>query len=102
MFEDMMGKLQAIQQQMEEAKKKLDSIIVNAEAGGGAVKVTMTANRQVKSITISEELHKGDKEELEEILSVAMNRALAEAEKVHEAQMRDSASGMLPGIGGMF
>jgi DNA-binding YbaB/EbfC family protein len=102
MLEDMMGKLGDMQQRMEEAKKKLDAILVNAEAGGGAVKVTITANKEIKNITISEELHKGDREELEELLTVAMNRALAEAEKVHESEMRNTASGMLPGMEGLF
>jgi DNA-binding YbaB/EbfC family protein len=102
MFGDMMGKLQEMQQRMEESKKKLDSMTVTAEAGSGAVKVNMTGNRQVKEISISDELHKGDKEELEELLTVAMNRALAEAEKLHESEMKDSASGMLPGLEGMF
>lgn len=102
MFGDMMGRLQEMQQRMEESKKKLDAMTVTADAGGGAVKVTMTGNRQVKSISINDELHKGDKEELEELLAVAMNRALAEAEKLHESEMRSSASGMLPGLENMF
>lgn len=97
MFEDMMGKLQ---KQMEESKKRLDSIIVEADAGGGAVKVKMTGNREVKSITISDELHKGDKEELEELLTVAVNRAHALAEKAHEDEMRGAAGGILPGFPG--
>lgn len=97
MFEDMMGKLQ---KQMEESKKRLDSIIVEADAGGGQVKVKMTGNREVKSIMISEELHKGDKEELEDLLAVAFNRALALAEKAHEEEMRGAAGGLLPGFPG--
>ena len=102
MFGDMMGKLQEMQQKMEESKKKLDSITLEAEAGGGAVKVTITGNREIKNISISEELHKGDKEELEEVLAVAVNRALAEANNVHESEMRNSASGLFPGMPGMF
>jgi nucleoid-associated protein EbfC len=98
MFEDMMGKLQ---QQMEESKKRLDSVIVEADAGGGAVKVKMTGNREVKSVWISDELHKGDKEELEDLLSVAFNRALALADKAHEEEMRGAAGGLLPGFPGI-
>lgn len=98
----MMGKLNEMQQRMEETKKKLDVMIVEAEAGSGAVKVKINGNRQVKSITISEELHRSDKEELEELLTVALNRGLAEAEKLHESEMKNSASGMLPGLDGLF
>lgn len=96
-----MGKLQEMQQRMEETKRRLDAINVEAEAGNGAVKITVTANRTVKNISINEELHKGDKEELEDLLVVAMNRALAEAERVNENEMRNAASGMLPGFPGM-
>jgi nucleoid-associated protein EbfC len=101
MLDDMMGKLQEMQQRMEETKRRLDAINVEAEAGNGAVKITVTANRTVKNISINEELHKGDKEELEDLLVVAMNRALAEAERVNENEMRNAASGMLPGFPGM-
>ena len=38
----------------------------------------------------------GDKEELEEQICVALNRAVEKAEQVHENEMKAVAGGMLP------
>lgn len=101
MFEDMMGKFQEMKLKVEESKKRLDTITIDAEAGGGAVKVTISGNKEIRKIDINEELFKGDKEELEEILVVAVNRAIQQAEKVHEAEMQGATKGILPNLPGM-
>ncbi len=102
MLGDMMGKFQEMRLKMEESKKRLDTITVEAEAGGGAVKVTITGNREIKKIAIKEDLFKGDKEELEEVLIVAINRAIEQAEKVNAAEMQGAAQGILPNIPGLM
>jgi DNA-binding YbaB/EbfC family protein len=100
MFGNMMEKLQQMQQKMEESKKRLDNITVEGEAGSGAVKVEFTGNRKLKSIVIQHALlNPESKEELEDLIAVAVNRGLEQAERVWEAEMKNSASGMLPGIG---
>ncbi len=99
MFGDMMGKLRDMQQKTEEVKKRLDTISVVAEVEGGLVKVICTANRKITSIEINQELiDKRDKEELEELTLMAVNRALDKAEKVAETEMQGVAKGMLPGF----
>jgi len=99
MLGDMMKQLQ---QQVEEAKKRLDTITVDAEAGNGAVKITCTGNREIKTIDISQDLLSSDKEELEDLLIVAMNRVLEKANNVHESEMQGTAKGMLPGMPDLF
>ena len=99
MFGDMMGKLQEMQQKTEETKKRLDSVHVEATAEDGMVKVISTANRKITSIEISQELVEGDKEQLEDLVMLAVNRALEKAEKVSESEISDVAKGMLPGMG---
>jgi DNA-binding YbaB/EbfC family protein len=99
MFGDMMGKLQEMKQKTEETKKRLDTISVDAEVENGLVKVVCNGNRKITSITISDELIKeGDKEQIEELTSLAINRALEKAEKVAEAEMVGVAKGMIPGF----
>ena len=44
-------------------------------------------------------IKEGDKEQIEDLCILAINRALEQAEKVYEAEMKDIAKGMLPGIG---
>ena len=97
---DMMGKMQEMKQKSEEVKKRLDTISVHGDAENGLVKVVSTANRKISSIEISKELIKdGDKEQIEDLTLLAVNRALEKAEKVAEAEMAGVAKGMLPGLG---
>lgn len=96
MFGDMPGMLQAMKQKMEDAKKRMDLVSVEAEIEGGAIKVIATANREIKSISISDDLKNGDKEELEDLLTVAVNRALVKAEQVHNTEMASLTHGIIP------
>ena len=72
MFGDMMGmmgKLKETQQKIEEAKARLNHVLVDEIAADGSVKVTITANREIKSIQINEALLE-DKEALEDYLII--------------------------------
>ncbi len=97
MFGDLMGKMK---EQMEEMKVKLEGIEVCGEAEGGLVKVTANGNRKILNISVSDQLV-GDKEAIEELVLVAVNRALEEAEKVNANEMQGVAAGMLPGMGNL-
>lgn len=95
---DMMGKLQEMKQKTEEIKAKLDTTILKVDGAGGDIKIEINGNRQIKKLEIASALQHGDKEELEEQLLVALNRALEKAEAVNESEMKSVAAGMLPGI----
>lgn len=100
MFGDMMGKLQEMQQQTEKIKKRLDTISVEGEAENGLIKVVATANKKITSITIDDRLmSEGDKEQIEDLMMVAINKAIEKAENVSNAEMAGAAKGMLPGFG---
>ena len=101
MFGDLQGMMKDMQARMDESKKQLDEVIVNGEAGG--IKVSCTANRKLTDISIDPELiASGDAEGLEDIMLTAVNRALEEAERVHENAMKSTASGILPNLSGLF
>jgi DNA-binding YbaB/EbfC family protein len=100
MFGDLFSKLQEAQQKMQEGKQKLESVILDGEAGNGLVKVSVTGNREVKTISIDNQLMAPDrKEELEDLLITALNRALSNAEQAYEDEMKGLAGGMLGGLG---
>ncbi|RPE13700.1 YbaB/EbfC family nucleoid-associated protein [Chitinophaga lutea] len=100
MFGDLFGKLQEAQQKMSDTKERLKNITVAGEAGNGAVKVVVTGNREVQSLEVAPELLSADKkEELEDLLITALNRALKNAENTWEAEMKNVAGGMLGGMG---
>lgn len=100
---DMLGKLQEMKKTMEEIKNRLDHVSVEGEAGEGNVRVVMTGNRVVKSVSIHDRMLQPDrKEELEELLELAVNRAGEKAQSVSEAEMRAAGKGLLPNIPGLF
>ena len=92
----MMQKLQEMQKQIEESKKKLNTIKVE-ETIEGKVKIVANANRVIESIDVLE--HQSmEKEELEDYLILAINKVIEKAGNVHDAEMANSAKGMLPGM----
>jgi nucleoid-associated protein EbfC len=96
----MFGKLNALKQQIEEIKSRLDTIAVEAEAGNNKVRVECSANRHIQNIFISQEWFKTcEREELEDLLVSAVNKALEKAKSVEETELRSVAGGMLPGMG---
>ncbi len=97
---DIMGKLEEAKKNVEEARKKLDHVLIDAEAGNGFVKVSVTGNRKLKNLEIAEEAMK-DKEMLEDYLMIALNKALDEAGKMQETELKKAATDALPNIPGL-
>lgn len=102
MFGDLMGKLGEMKQRMEDMKTRMDNITVTGEAGSGLVKATVTGNRKLVNLQIAPELLKEqDAEAIEDLVTVAVNRALEQAEKIAEAESNAMGKDMLPGFPGM-
>ena len=100
MFEGLMGKLGDMKSKMEEVKTRLSSVTVKGESSDGQVSVVMDGNKVVKDVIVSYELVTTDKEELQDMIVQATNRAIEQAEKMYEAEMAASAKNFLPGFGG--
>jgi DNA-binding YbaB/EbfC family protein len=96
---EMMGKLKEAQQKIEETKIRLNTVLIDGDAGNGLVKVTVTANSNVKSISIAEELT--DKDEIEDYLIIALNNALQKATQISELELAEAAKDGMPNIPGM-
>jgi DNA-binding YbaB/EbfC family protein len=99
----MLGKLADIQRKTEEIKSRLSAITVEGEAASGDVKVIMDANKKIKDIFIAEGLlFPEKKEELQDYLVIAFEKALGNAETVSATEMKQLMSNMMPGLGGLF
>jgi len=96
----MMGKIQETQQKIEETKKRLNSVFVDEQSSDGLLKVTMTANRELKSITVDDALLE-DKEQLEDYLVLVINKALDKATSVNEAELGAVTKEGMPDIPGL-
>lgn len=103
MFGNMIGKLKEAQGLMEETKARMESIYVNAEAENGMVKVIMNANKKLKEINIDNSLMSiSEKERLEELLAVAINKAMEKADKIFESEMQGMSKGLFPSFPFLF
>jgi len=96
----MMGKLQETQKKIEETKKRLDTVLVDEQSTDGLMKVTLTANREIKSLNIDDSLLE-DKEQLEDYLVLVLNKAIAKATSVNEAELGAVAKDGMPNIPGL-
>lgn len=96
----MMGKLKETQQKVEETKIRLNTVLVDEQSNEGLLKVTLTANRTIKSITIDDTLLE-DKEQLEDYLILTLNKAIEKATQVNETELAAVAKDGMPNIPGM-
>jgi DNA-binding YbaB/EbfC family protein len=103
MFGDMMGmmgKLKETQQKVEETKIRLNTVLIDEKSNDDKLKVTITANREIKSIEIDDELL-ADKEQLEDYLILVLNKAIKRATDVNELELAAVAKEGMPNIPGM-
>ena len=71
---DMFGKIQEMQSKMQEAQEGLNDVVVEAEAGGGMVKVKANGNKQIVSIEMDKDVvDPEDKEMLEDLIVAGVN-----------------------------
>src|SRR5690554_2935090 len=90
----MMGKLQETQKKVEETKQRLNTVLIDEQTADGLLKITVTANREVKNLEISEE-------QLEDNLVLTLNKALTRAGAINEAELAAVAKDGMPNIPGM-
>jgi nucleoid-associated protein EbfC len=97
MFGNLFGDFE---QKQAELDAKTSAIVVEATVGG--IKVAANGKREIVNITILDPSVLADKEQLEDELVVAINRALNEAGDKAAVEMEKSMSDMLPpGFGGL-
>jgi nucleoid-associated protein EbfC len=98
---------QQMQAEMAKAQEQLKNETVEASAGGGMVKVTMTGDMQLREITISPEaIDPEDPDLLQDMVTAAVNEALRSAQELAASRMGGITGGLggaggLPGLPGM-
>ncbi len=96
----MMQKLKETQQKVEETKKRLDAVLIDETSNDKKLKVTVTANSNIKSISI-DNLLLSDADELEDYLILTLNKALEKAKKINEHELANVAKSGMPNIPGL-
>ena len=96
---------QQMQAEMAKAQEELKNEIVEASAGGGTVKVTMTGDLKLREITIAPEaIDPEEPELLQDMVTAAVNEALRSAQELASSRLGGIAGlggGGVPGLPGM-
>jgi len=97
-LQQMLSRLRQVQ---EDLQRQVNSVAVEASAGGGMVTVKMNGQKQVLDIKIEAEVFASkDQEMLQDLLRAAVNEASRRVDEELANQMKNLAGGM-PGIAGL-
>ena len=102
-MQQLLKQAQKMQQDMMEAQEALKDETVEASAGGGMVKVTVTGDLDIKSITIDPQaVDPEDVELLQDMVLAAVSEGLRSAQELAASKMGGIAGGLgglgLPGL----
>jgi hypothetical protein len=103
MFGDMMGmmnKLKETKEKVEATKERLKTVLIDEQSSDGLLKITITAARDIKNISIADELLE-DKEQLEDYLVLTLNKAIKRASDVNDTELAAVAKDGMPDIPGL-
>jgi nucleoid-associated protein EbfC len=97
-MQQLLKQAQKMQQDMAQAQEALKDETVDASAGGGMVKVTVTGDLEVKSITIDPQaVDPEDVELLQDMVLAAVNEGMRSAQELAASKM----GGIAGGLGGL-
>ena len=95
----LMRQARKIEKAMEEAKEKLADVVVEADAGGGLVKVEMNGRYAVRRLAIDPKALE-DRAMLEDLVTAAVNAAVEKARAAADAAVEKATGGVkVPGMG---
>jgi DNA-binding YbaB/EbfC family protein len=93
--------LTQFRQMQENLQKQVESVHVEASAGGGMVTVKMNGQKQLTEIRIDPEIFGGkDQELLQDLVRAAVNEAARRVDEELTSQMK-SLTGGIPGMAGL-
>lgn len=96
----MMKEAKKVQERIAKLQEELESKIVEASAGGGAVQVKVNGKQQLVEIKISKEaVDPEDIEMLEDMIMAAVNEGLKSAQEMVSEEMAKITGGLnIPGL----
>ena len=96
----MLNQARELKSKLDKAQKELSSTIVEADAGKGAVKVTINGQQKIQSIKISPTVIDPAKAELlEDLVLKAVTEAIAKSQKLAAQHLKGLTGGLkIPGL----
>ena len=101
---DMLKKVQKMQEDMANLQAELDEREYTATSGGGMITVTVNGKHEITELKINPDaIDPEEPEMLEDLITVAVNEAISTASKTSEEEMGALTGGLnIPGMPGMF
>jgi hypothetical protein len=98
----LMRQARKLEKAMADAKEKLGEVSVEAESGGGLVKVTMNGRCEVTRLAVDPKIvDPAEKAMLEDLVAAAVNAAVEKARAAADEHMNKATGGIkIPGISG--
>ena len=93
-FNDMLQKAKQMQQKMKEAQDEIKNIKVEGVSGGDLVKVILTGDYELKSISISESAKKESQEIINDLIIAAYNNAKENLKKKSSEEISKITGGI--------
>ena len=92
---DMMKQMGGVQARLADMQKRLESLVLEGQSGGGLVKVKMTGKGMVTGLDIDASLLKPDEKAIvEDLLIAALADAKGKAETAAAAEMKNVTGGL--------
>ena len=91
----LMQQAQKMQKDMKKAQEEVGNMVFTSKQE--LVEVEMDGNKNVKKVVISKEIEKDDIEALEDMILIAMNDVISQADKAMENKL-GRYSNMMPGL----
>ena len=102
MFDNLMNNLFSnAKNQLEEQKKIFDDKYIEFISSEQNIKIKLNANGRIIDISLSEKIL-DDKEELEDLLVVNLNKAIEKAQKFREKELEEMKKNIMPDINDIF
>ena len=93
-FNDMLQKAKQMQEKMKKAQDDIKNIQVEGGSGGNLVKVTLSGDYEIKSISISEAAKKESQEIINDLIIAAYNNAKENLKKKSSEELSKITGGI--------
>ena len=90
----MLSKAKAMQDKMKDAQEQIKKIEVEGIAGGNLVKVVLTGDYEIKSITLSDEAKKESQDIINDLIKAAYNNAKNNLKKKSAEELSKVTGGL--------